>query len=383
MSMKENEPLCLALGMGAIGKAVSGYAMTRAGVHVVFADIDNAQIQTVNRDGGYWLGTADIYSKQVTKEFITGVEALHAESPGAQKAAVRATYLITAVGPRGFHALLPRVIGWLKARAAVSDAPLYYMVFENDSGAMVQLHEAVDEAFGTCPSWLHLAKCSIERMTKVVNLPDVGTIALGETYIPIIADQTAMTGCGIYDRTDLIEMVDDAQRYYYRKLLTTNLGHAVLSYFGYPKGYRNTLEAMADPEIYELLRETLSESGKTVCKKWGFPEKHIEQLLDTLMLRLANPGLVDDLERLSRDPIRKISPDERIILPIRLCYQYGIEPSGLLKTLHRAIWYTNPNVEGGQELIDLRQSIGEEEILKTVCKAEGQLLKDALRVAKQ
>lgn len=381
--MCTNQPLCLALGMGAIGRAVSGYAMTRAGIHVTFADVVVEQIKAVNREGGYWIGTADIYTKKLTKEFISNVDALHVDAPEAQEAAIRAEYLISAVGSRGFRALLPKVISWLLVRGAVSTAPLYYMVFENDNEAMELLRDAVLDAFGTCPMWLHLAKCSIERMTKVVELPENGTIAIGENFFPIIADRTSMADCGISERSDILEMVDDVQAFYFRKLLTNNLGHAVLGYAGHPKGYRNTLEAIADPEIYALLRETLSESGRAVCANWGFTEEHMYHHIETLMLRFSNPGLVDDLERLSRDPIRKISPEERIVLPIALCYRYNIQPCGLLQVLHYAISYTNPNVERGQELIDLRQSIGEQGILKTICKAGAHFIEDVLQLGDQ
>lgn len=351
--------------------------MTKAGVHVTFGDIAEAQIQAVNENGGYWLGTADIYTKQLTTRFVTDVNAVHVESEAAQKAAMEAEYIISAVGPKGFRALLPRVIQWLQERDKISDKPLYYMVFENDNDALHLLEDTVKTAFNGCPDWLHIAKCSIERMTKVTQLPEYGTIAIGETFFPIIADKKAMAGCSIYHQEDVIEMADDVQKYYYRKLLTNNLGHAVLGYAGHPKGYKNTLEAMADPEIYALLKQTLTESGKVLCSHWGFTPEHMKKHIDTLMLRFGNPGLVDDLERLTRDPVRKISPEERIMLPLNLAQQYGLPFDGLLQTLHHAIHYENPNVERGQELMDLCQQQGEEWILQNICKINENLLREA------
>lgn len=375
--MADNRPLCLAFGLGAIGKAVSGYGMTKAGVHVTFGDIAEAQIQAVNENGGYWLGTADIYTKQLTTQFVTDVDAVHVESEAAQKAAMEAEYIISAVGPKGFRALLPRVIQWLQERDKISDKPLYYMVFENDNDAWHLLEDAVKTTFIRCPDWLHIAKCSIERMTKVTQLPEYGTIAIGETFFPIIADKKAMAGCSIYHREDVIEMADDVQKYYYRKLLTNNLGHAVLGYAGHPKGYKNTLEAMADSEIYALLKQTLTESGKVLRSHWGFTPEHMEKHIDTLMLRFGNPGLVDDIERLTRDPLRKISPEERIMLPLNLAQQYDLPFDGLLQTLGYAIHYENPNAERGQELMDLCRQQGEEWILQNICKINENLLPEA------
>ena len=295
---------------------------------------------------------------------------------------MEAEYIISAVGPKGFRALLPRVIRWLQERDKISQKPLYYMVFENDNDALHLLEDTVKETFNGCPDWLHIAKCSIERMTKVTQLPEYGTIAIGETFFPIIADKKAMEGCSIYHRDDVIEMVDDVQKYYYRKLLTNNLGHAVLGYAGHPKGYKNTLEAMADPDVYNLLRKTMTESGNVLCAHWGFTKAHMDQHIETLMLRFGNPGLIDDLERLTRDPIRKLSPEERIMLPLNLAQQYQIPADGLTQTLCCAIRYENPNVERGQELMDMRREKGDIWILKHICKTEESVLRNVAETMK-
>lgn len=378
--MDSQKTVCLALGMGAIGKAVSGYAMTKAGIHVTYADIATEQIDAVNTAGGYWLGTADIYSKKLTKEFITNVDALHVDSQEVQNVVNNASYMISAVGPKGFRALLHKVSGWLKQRNEVTEEPLYYMVFENDSEAVPLFKEEIVQTFGTWPEWLHVAKCSIERMTKVIQLPDVGAIAVGETFFPIIADGKPMQGSGIYGKSEIVDCVDDINKYYYRKLLTNNLGHAVLGYAGHTKGYKNTVEAIKDPEIYELLKGTLEESAKVVCRKWGFAEEEMKKHIQTLMLRYENPEFADELDRLSRDPFRKISPEERIVFPIKLSYQYGFKPEKLLETLLYAITYSNPNVERGEELIKLRENIGIEEILRTICKAEPEFVQDVMKI---
>lgn len=381
--MEEKKTLCLALGLGAIGRTVSGYAMTKAGIHVTYGDIAEEQIEVINHDGGYWLGTADIYSKQLKKEFITNVNAAHVKSAEAERAALHAEYMISAVGPKGFRALLPQIMEWFQMRNAISNSPLYYMVFENDYEAVRLLYESVERIFGERPPWLHIAKCSIERMSKIEKFPDLGMTAIGETYFPIIAERKDMEGSGLSKHSDLIELVDDVERYYFRKLLTNNLGHAVLGYAGSQKGYKTTREAITDPEIYELLRETLFESGQAVCAEWGFTREEMERHLDILMLRFENPAFEDDLERLCREPIRKISPKERIVFPIKLCYQYHIVPDGLQRTLYHAIRYENSGVEWGRELLELRQRIGDEGILKTICAADEQFLEDYWRLTRE
>ena len=373
--MRLSSPSCVAFGMGAIGRAVSGYAMTTAGIHVTFADIAVDQIQAVNRDGGYWLATADIYSKETSETFISNVDAMHVESPHLCQRFAEAEYMVCAVGSKGFRALLPRILSLLKERDSLSNDPLYCLIFENDHAAMTILLDAVQETFGSCPPWFHISKCSIERMAKVSTRLNGSSMVIGETFFPIIADCHAMEGCSIYDRADVLELVDDVEMYYFRKLLTNNLGHAVLAYAGTPKGYKTTLEAMSDPDIFALLQKTLAESGRAVCDHWGFSQSHMTSHLETLMLRYSNPGLIDELSRLGRDPIRKLGAEERISYPLRLCYQYQIRPEGLLETLCYAINFEDPS----QELNQLRKSIGYDGILRTICGATDAFLFNALQ----
>ena len=374
---------CLALGMGAIGRAVSGYAMTQAGVHVTFADIVQPQIDAVNAAGGYWLETADIYTKQQSRSFISGVRAVHVGSAEAEQEALQADYLISAVGPRGFRALLEQICSWLALRDAPDARPLYCMIFENDGAAVPLLQEAVAQKLGACPAWLHIAKCSIERMSKLTSDPEHGMLAIGETFFPIISSAAAMRGCGIEARSDVLELVDDVGKYYARKLYTNNLGHAVLSYAGTPKGYRNTVEAMADPEIRAWVEGALHESGRALIHRYGFSETQMQKHLETLLLRYENPGLIDDLQRLGRDPLRKISPQERIMQPLDWCGEYGLPRTDLVRTLHAAIHYADRQAENTEPLIRLLAESGEEEILKTVCHADHTLTQEVMKLTKQ
>ena len=52
----------------------------------------------------------------------------------------------------------------------------------------------------------------------------------------------------------------------------------------------------------------------------------IKYFVDDLMWRIANPHLKDLVERVGRDPKRKLGVEDRMINTMRQCYEYNIEP---------------------------------------------------------
>ena len=66
--------------------------------------------------------------------------------------------------------------------------------------------------------------------------------------------------------------------------------------------------------------------------------------------RLTTPGVSDPITRVSRDPIRKIAPNERIMGPAFQCESYGLENRYLLQGVAYALKFKNPEDEQANEL---------------------------------
>jgi len=91
-------------------------------------------------------------------------------------------------------------------------------------------------------------------------------------------------------------------------------------------------EARKDKDLMRLAREAfLAESGKALCRKYAgldplFTERGYQVYVDDLLERMMNPHLRDSVERITRDPRRKLGWDDRLIGTMRLALSRDIVP---------------------------------------------------------
>lgn len=88
-----------------------------------------------------------------------------------------------------------------------------------------------------------------------------------------------------------------------------------------------------DKEIMGIGREAfLNESGRALVKKYAnlgdelFTDDGYREYAEDLLLRMTNPWLTDTVERIARDPIRKLGYNDRIFGTMHVAIEYGIKP---------------------------------------------------------
>ncbi|WP_374613279.1 mannitol dehydrogenase family protein [Gordonia sp. (in: high G+C Gram-positive bacteria)] len=101
-----------------------------------------------------------------------------------------------------------------------------------------------------------------------------------------------------------VQVVDDVTPYELMKLRLLNAGHQALCYFGYLLGYRYVHDASSDPDIRNLVRRYMTEEGATTLRP--LPGVDVEEYIDTLLERFANPAIGDTIARLCQDSSDRI-----------------------------------------------------------------------------
>ena len=88
------------------------------------------------------------------------------------------------------------------------------------------------------------------------------------------------------------------------------------------------------PEFIEKARKAFfEESGKALVKKYAslndelFTEAGFKAYVDGLLVRMTNPFLKDAIDRITRDPERKLSWDDRVIGTMRIIMSQGVVPA--------------------------------------------------------
>lgn len=135
-----------------------------------------------------------------------------------------------------------------------------------------------------------------------------------------------------------MQLEDNLEPFFERKLYTLNCGHAILAFIGHLKGYTTIDDAIRDEELKSITRAALSESGAALVKKHNFDHEQHEEYIEKTMKRYANPNIHDELARVSRKPMRKLSPKERLVGAINMCKEYSLPRNHLLKGV-AAVFY--------------------------------------------
>jgi mannitol-1-phosphate 5-dehydrogenase len=153
-----------------------------------------------------------------------------------------------------------------------------------------------------------------------------------------------------------------------RKLFMYNLAHAALAYSGYLKGFSYIHESFDDPEIALLFQKCLDESALALQTR--FPEDidadSQAKTRQDIQLRFSNPMVMDTIQRIARDPIRKLGPEDRLIGSAHLCLEQGIFPKYIAIACAAALCYDLPDDPQAQTLQDMIQQTGVEVTLRDI-----------------
>lgn len=122
----------------------------------------------------------------------------------------------------------------------------------------------------------------------------------------------------------------DLRPFEHAKLYGHNAAHALLGYLAHRAGL--TFMHEANVSLRRLVTHAfLGESGAALCRRHAvvdslFTRDGWAENVDDLMQRMLNPHLQDRVDRVIRDPRRKLAWDDRLIGTMRLAIEQGIEP---------------------------------------------------------
>ena len=362
-------------GAGNIGRGFIGAVLSQAGYHVVFADVNEVVVNKINEDGKY---TVEIMDTECSKVVISDISAVDSRSPQLAEEIAQAQIVTTAVG----FGILPRIAGALAAGIAKRQADgntecLNVIACENGLRASSQLKEHVyghltDEQKAYADEYVGFPDCSVDRIVPPIKSENPIDVVVEKFYewnverASIKGDAPEIAGMNLAD--NLIAYVE-------RKLFTLNTGHAITAYLGKLKGHKTIEESINDPEILAVVKAAMQESGEGLVAKYGFDHDAHFAYIDKILGRFRNPHLQDDVTRVGREPLRKLSANDRLIKPTMTARQYGFATPNLVKGIAAALKYDNPE---DPQSVQLQETIAELGAAKALAQFSGLSEDDAL-----
>ena len=221
---------------------------------------------------------------------------------------------------------------------------------ENDTRAATRLKEACQSyepaGFEARAQFLETV---IGKMSSVVTDPSRIT---NENLIPIVPGFNRALLVEAFNRIliDQVTLPDferglrafiekpDLAPFAAAKIFGHNAIHALLGYLAHEQGLYYMHEAGKREDMMGFAKEAfLTESGVGLRRKYAqindelFTEEGFKVYAEDLLARMVNPFLRDPVERVTRDPARKLGWNDRLIGSMLLAAQAGVVPTHLAR----------------------------------------------------
>ncbi len=174
----------------------------------------------------------------------------------------------------------------------------------------------------------------MRRLGLAPLVPGFERCVLVEQFNRILVSRVTLPGFQRAIR--VFEERDDLLPFEEAKLFGHNAIHAVMGSLARLKGYEAMSEIRSDPALMALGRSAfLDESGKALVGRHGgtgdalFTPAGMRAYAEDLLERMTNPFLHDRVERVIRDPRRKLGWSDRLFGAMRLALSQGIRPTNL------------------------------------------------------
>jgi len=358
----------LHFGAGNIGRGFIGKLLADAGIELVFADVNQVVLDALNARHEY---PVHVVGEQAKVEIVKGVSAVNSTSDDIIALVADVDLVTTAVGPQILERIAGSVAkGLAKRQEAGNDRPLNIIACENMVRGTSQLKQHVLKALPEQHhAWVEQHVGFVDSaVDRIVPPSEAGSNdpleVTVETFSEWIVDKTQFKG--ELPTIAGMELTDNLMAFVERKLFTLNTGHAITAYLGQLAGHQTIRDAILDEKIRAVVKGAMEESGAVLIKRYGFDADKHAAYIEKILGRFENPYLKDDVERVGRQPLRKLSAGDRLIKPTLGTLEYQLPNAHLVQGIAAAMHYRSAQDPQAQELEALINEKGPQATLAQV-----------------
>jgi len=319
-------------GAGNIGRGFIGQVFSEAGYAVQFIDVNQVVIDALNAAGRYPVRILSNHGEtEVWIEGVSGIDGIDTEA--VISAIANADLMATAVGVHILPKIVPNLVAGIKRRMQEgNDKPLNLIICENLIDADKLLHQLISAQLNESElrffdEHIGLVEASIGRMVPIMTeeMKEGNPLRVCvERYCELPVDKAAWKG----EIPDVKHLFPYAPFEFYikRKLYLHNMGHCLTAFLGARMGYEYIWQAIAHPVIKVIVQRAMTESSVALSKRFDVDIASLLEHVADLMLRFANVALGDTNERVGKDIVRKLSPEDRFIGTMKMMESLDMAP---------------------------------------------------------
>lgn len=327
-------------GAGNIGRGFIGLLLSQSGFEVTFVARNERKVRMLQQQRMYSVMLAN-EARDI--QLVNNVTAMSNEDvEGIAEEIAAADLVTTAVGVGALKHIAASVAAGIELRLRRGNArPLHVIACENALDGSAQLKRRIlahipDELQPMLETCVAFPNTAVDRIVprQAEDNPLKVTV---EPYYEWVIDRSAMLGD--FPKIDGVKYVDALEPYIERKLFTVNTGHCVAAYYGYLAGYDTIQEAMKDEEVRTRVVKAMEETGSLLTFKYNLDEEKHNRYIQTMVRRFTNPRLTDEVVRVGRSPLRKLSPHDRLVRPALQAHRLGLDVKHLTGAIAAALHF--------------------------------------------
>ena len=346
--------LAIQFGAGAIGRGLLGKVLHDSGYHVLFVDVYEPIVDRINEDGYF---TVELSDHDFESQKIDNVSALCSRNDSdlekIYEKISQADIITTSVRVENLDSTSKIIAKGLEQKYP-DDKKVDILAFENAYRASDILKEDI----------IKNSSLSADQIEEIATFPNTVTDRIvqnkevdGKPVVEIsddfeaVIEQPKLADPSSKPVKDA-EYTDDIDKMLERKLFLVNGAHAATSYFGYQKGYEIMDEAFGDKEILADVKNLMDESANVLIKEHGLDKDELERFKESKLNRFLKTAAHDTIERVGRDPVRKLGISDRLVAPAIKAYDEGLAFDNLSKAIAYAFKYDEKSDDKALEIKD-------------------------------
>tara|TARA_R110001583_G_scaffold164447_1_gene316922 strand:+ start:2597 stop:3739 length:1143 start_codon:yes stop_codon:yes gene_type:complete len=355
-------------GAGNIGRGFIGKLLADAGIKVTFADVDEKIINLLNSLNTY---NVKVVGAECKTEVVSGVNAINSTSDDLVGLISETDLITTAVGPNVLVIIANKLAQGLALRFdANNEQFLNIIACENmirgTTFLKAEVYKHLDQKYHeTAERLVGFVDSAVDRIVPPSESDDPLEVTV-ESFSEWIVDEQQFRG-----EVPVIEgmqKTDNLMAFIERKLFTLNTGHIMTAYLGALAGHKTVKDAIDDEAICSQVKQAMQESGEVLINRYGFERHSHNAYIEKIIGRFANPYLHDEIDRVGRQPIRKLGANDRLVKPLLGTIEYATANDMLLKGIAAAFKYKNSD---DPQAIELQASLVEVGFIATLSKYTG------------
>ncbi|MEI7810141.1 MAG: SIS domain-containing protein [bacterium] len=167
-----------------------------------------------------------------------------------------------------------------------------------------------------------------EAIVPDIKMGKINSILIERYLPPLYIDQSKWKkrkGAKITSFSNKIIFENNFLAIHMRKLWMHNMAHSMIGYLGNSLNYKTIHESINDKKIEEIVKKAMESVGLVLYRRWDYSDtehKSCDSYVEWCIKKYKNKYIRDTIDRICRDPERKLRENDRLVGPVNYIWRY-------------------------------------------------------------